>query len=112
MGNSDKALVCLGLVIFLSGCRPFQPPPEEFETYFKPGVDSNGVIEQMVRCGYPNARGFVGETDLTYLLRQKYALISACRGRVSKVNPVMVASAHQKKQKKFPPATNDAHLIL
>jgi hypothetical protein len=58
-------------VIFLSGCRPFQPPPEEFETYFKPGVDSKGVIEQMVRCGYPNQRGFVGGNGVNVSLKTR-----------------------------------------
>jgi hypothetical protein len=57
--------------ILLFGCRPFQQPPEEFETYFKPGVGSKGVIEQMVRCGYPNERGFVGRNGVNVSLKTR-----------------------------------------
>lgn len=52
----------IGLTILLtmSACKPFQPRPEQFESYQKYGMDHNAVIAQMRKCGYPDGAGFVG----------------------------------------------------
>jgi hypothetical protein len=97
MENRGKKLACMGAAFFLFGCRPFQPPPEQFEAYFKPGVDSKGVVEQMMKCGYPNARGFVGrngrnvslETEIRAdqcMLRSGFRYRSGFRGLCSLTN--------------------------
>ncbi|MFJ2987759.1 hypothetical protein ACIPF8_07820 [Collimonas sp. NPDC087041] len=60
-----KRICFLLLALPLSACayKPFQPNPPMFQTYFKAGVDEEGVKVAMRQCGYSSVVGRVaGDT--------------------------------------------------
>ncbi|WCE05583.1 hypothetical protein [Pseudoxanthomonas sp. JBR18] len=57
------AIFLFSLVVGCSGRKPFQPPPDTYERWVKPGESFIDVKKAVMECGYPNPYNALLESD-------------------------------------------------
>ncbi|KTB56530.1 hypothetical protein [Pseudomonas syringae] len=68
------------------GCRPFQPPPGDYNQWYKKGVSQEGIDTAMRRCGYTNLDGVGDSSPIDVKLTRFYCMKDAGFKRKDKID--------------------------